>query len=283
MSSTSRINNKMNTFETFHKINDLIINNDETEARNELIQVLDFHEKEGLEYPEIVNNLIRQTGLYPYLRNDTASWQDRFIYELFKVNIGFSKPVTLHREQSSVLRQLMEGENLAVSAPTSFGKSFVVDSFIAIKKPKNIVIIVPTIALTDETRRRLHQKFSDRYKIITTTDVELGENNIFIFPQERAINYVDAIEEIDLLVIDEFYKASKNFDKERAPSLVRAIVKLGDKAKQKYFLAPNISKVEDNPFTKGMKVLYLDFNTVYLKKHDLYKTINNDEKKKSII
>ena len=273
----------MDTFATCHKINSLIINNNETEARNELIKVLDYHEKEELEYPEIVNHLIRQTGLYPYLRIETANWQDRFIYELFKVNIGLKKPVTLHREQSSILKKLIEGRDLAVSAPTSFGKSFVIDSFIAIKKPRNIVIIVPTIALTDETRRRLHQKFSDRYKIITTTDVKLGEFNIFIFPQERAINYVGKIDKIDLLVIDEFYKASQIFDKERAPSLVKAIIKLGDNSNQKYFLAPNISKVVDNPFTKGMEIVYLDFNTVYLQKHDLYKTIKNDEKKKSLI
>jgi reverse gyrase len=47
-------------------------------------------------------------------------------------------------------------------APTSFGKSFIIDAFIALKQPKNIAIIVPTIALTDETRRRLQRKFSNQ-------------------------------------------------------------------------------------------------------------------------
>lgn len=271
----------MDTFGACQNINKLITINNEDEARNELIKVLDFHKKEGIEYPEIVNHLIRQTGLYPYLSVNTANWQDRYIYELFKVNVGFRKPVTLHREQSAILKKLIEGKDLAVSAPTSFGKSFVVDSFIAIMKPQNVVIIVPTIALTDETRRRIHQKFSNEYKIITTTDVEKAEKNIFIFPQERAINYVHRIEQIDLLIIDEFYKASKVFDKERAPSLIKAIIKLGEKSKQKYFLAPNITKVEDNPFTKDMEIVYLNFNTVYLEKHNLYEEINNDEKKKS--
>jgi reverse gyrase len=49
----------------------------------------------------------------------------------------------------------MSGKNLAIIAPTSFGKSFIIDAFIALKQPKNTAIIVPTIALTDETRRRL--------------------------------------------------------------------------------------------------------------------------------
>lgn len=271
----------MDTFHACHYVNDLIAQNNEIDARNQLIKILDFHEKEKLEYPEVVNHLIRQTGLYPYLRIESAVWQDRFAFESFKVDIGLPKPITLHREQSSILKKLLQGQNLAISAPTSFGKSFVIDSFIAAKRPNNIVIIVPTIALTDETRRRLHQKFSDVYKIITTTDVQLSDKNIFIFPQERAINYVDKIDEIDMLVVDEFYKASKDFDKERAPSLIRAIIKLGDKAKQKYFLAPHISTLSDNPFTRDMEFIYLDFNTVYLEKHDLFREIRNDENKKS--
>src|SRR5690606_10289485 len=143
--------------------------------------------------------------------------------------------------------------NIAVSAPTSFGKSFIVDSFISIKKPTNVVIIVPTIALTDETRRRLHRKFSSEYKIITTPDVPLSEKNILIFPQERSISYADKLDRIDILVVDEFYKASAKFDKDRSPALLRAILKLGKKSHQRYFLAPNISSLKDNMFTKDME------------------------------
>ena len=77
------------------------------------------------------------------------------------------------------------------------------------------MIIVPTIALMDEMRRRLQRKFGYYYKIITTTDAALAERNLFIFPQERAIGYVEIITSLDLLVVDEFYKASARFDRER--------------------------------------------------------------------
>ncbi|WP_341466368.1 DEAD/DEAH box helicase, partial [Pseudomonas viridiflava] len=77
------------------------------------------------------------------------------MHESFKVDTGAPELVTLHREQSLLLSKLLSGKSVAVSAPTSFGKSFLIDSFISIKKPKKIAIIVPTIALTDETRRRL--------------------------------------------------------------------------------------------------------------------------------
>ncbi|MFL0138240.1 DEAD/DEAH box helicase, partial [Tenacibaculum maritimum] len=244
-------------------INNYLLVKDETNARNELIKLLDYHESNKIKYTPLINHLIRQTGLYPYMDIETSSWHDRYIYEVFKVDTGEERKLTLHREQSLLLKKLINGESLAVSAPTSFGKSFVIDSFISINKPRNVMIIVPTLALTDETRRRLYKKFANQYKIITTTDVELSEKNIFIFPQERAINYVDRIDKIDILIVDEFYKASSNFDKDRSPNLIKAILKLGKKAKQKYFLAPNISNLSENPFTKGMEFFSLDFNTVF--------------------
>lgn len=263
-------------FESCHKINDLLISEKDNEAREELIKLLDFHYNNKLDYTPLINHLIRETGLFPYLQQETSNWEERYIHEVFKVNVGDEKPVTLHREQSFLLKKLLEGSNIAVSAPTSFGKSFVIDAFIKIKKPKNVIIIVPTIALTDETRRRLYKKFANEYKIITTTEVEPSDKNIFIFPQERAINYLDKVEYFDIMIIDEFYKASSLFDKVRSPSLVKAIIKIGSKSKQKYFLAPNISTLVDNPFTADMEFIQLNFNTVYLEKHELYKEINKD-------
>ncbi|WP_043488096.1 DEAD/DEAH box helicase [Halomonas halodenitrificans] len=271
----------MDVFYECQKINDFIETNNEPKARDELIKLLDYHKQEQVSYSPLINNLIRQVGLYPYLDTETSSWQDRFVYESFKTDIGGDARVTLHREQSLILKKLTEGRNLAVSAPTSFGKSFIIDAFISIKKPKNIVIIVPTIALTDETRRRLQRKFSNHYKIITTSDVRISGKNIFIFPQERAAHYVDELENIDMLVIDEFYKASEKFDKERSSALINVILKLGRKASQKYFLAPNISKINENIFTRDMEFVHINFNTVYLEKHDLFNEIKGDDNLKS--
>lgn len=271
----------MDIFEECSVINDLLQANEGIEARNRLIRLLDTLGRENQAYNPLINHLIRESGLYPYLEPETSRWQDRFVYESFKVDIGQDEPVTLHSEQSLVLKHLLDGENLAVSAPTSFGKSLIIDAYIAIKKPKNILILVPTIALTDETRRRLSKKFSAEYKIVTTSEVELDEKNILIFPQERAIHYCDKLENLDLLVVDEFYKASQKFDPERSPALLKAMLKLGERAAQKYYLAPNIADLNDNLFTKGMTFLRMDFNTVFLEKHEEYKDINNDVKKKN--
>jgi len=61
------------------------------------------------------------------------------------------------------------------------------------------------------------------------------------------------------------------------------MIKLGEKAKQKYYLAPNISELDDNPFTKDMEFICLNFSTVYLQKHELYKEIGSDTKLKGDI
>ncbi|NCO00269.1 MAG: hypothetical protein GW906_00355 [Epsilonproteobacteria bacterium] len=273
----------MYIFNQCKEINNHLDLNNEDKARNQLILLLDYMKSNSVEYSPIVNHLIRLTGLYPYINTDNAILEDRLIYDIFKVDTGSEEPLTLHREQSSLLKKLLDGKNLAISAPTSFGKSFVIDSFISIKKPSNILIIVPTIALTDEVRRRIYKKFSHEYKIITTADVELSDKNIFIFPQERAIGYIDVIKSLDLLVIDEFYKASFDFDKERSSTLQKVILKLGKKASQKYYLAPNIEKLNSNLFTEDMEFIPLTFNTVYLSRHDTYKDITPSSKNTKLI
>ena len=271
-----------NLFERCKEINDLITQNKEQQARDSLIILLQELKDRKIKYTSLINHLIREVGLYPYIDEETADWQERFVCEAFKVDSGGGKVVALHREQSAVLKALLNGEDLAISAPTSFGKSFIIDAFIEIKQPDIVVIIVPTLALTDETRRRLYKKFSRIYKIITTTGVELGEKNLFIFPQERALQYVPEIEHIDLLIVDEFYKAGKiqgtNIPAdERTPQLIEAISQFGKKASQKYFLAPNISNFSNNPLTTGMRFEKVDFNTVYTRLFREYQNFSANE------
>ena len=271
----------MSVFSSCHHINNLIRSNKQSDARDSLIRLLDYHEQNDLPYTPLVNHLVREVGLYPYIIEETSDWQERYIIEAFKVQTSKNEYHVFHRDQYKLLKCLLEGKNIAVSAPTSFGKSFVIDALITIRNPNIVVIIVPTIALTDETRRRLYKKFASDYKIITTTDEIVEDKSIFIFPQERAINYINALKKIDLLIVDEFYKSSLIFDSDRAPALLRAILKLGEKATQKYYLSPNISKLIPNPFTKDMEFLKLDFNTVFLEKQELYQEINNDPDRKN--
>lgn len=264
----------MEAFEELHLINELLVDGREAEAREKIIRLInDLDDKEKNNIISPLNDLIRQVGLYPYMNLDQSTWQEQFLLKAFTVDIG-GREVILHREQSKLLSGLLDGKNLAVSAPTSFGKSFIVDAFLQLKKPKNVMMIVPTIALADEIRRRLQLKFSNDYKIITTTDIKLSKKNIFILPQERALSYQGVIKDIDLLIVDEFYKASPNENDSRSISLQRAMLEFQKIAKQRYYLAPNINQLTSNIFTKGIEFISIDCNTVALDIEHTYKNIN---------
>ncbi|EPY6175743.1 DEAD/DEAH box helicase [Campylobacter coli] len=239
-------------------------------------------------YPPILNHLIRQFGLYPYMNQSTSILEDRFLLECFKTNIGEDEPKVLHREQSRVLKRLLSNDSLILSAPTSFGKSFIIDALIAIKKPKNILIIVPTISLLDETRRRLTRKFYD-YKIITTTQqTKLENNNIFIFSPERAVEYFSFIRKenikLDFFIVDEFYKISKEYENERFAPLQNAILKYTNISSQRYYVCPNIDKInnKNSILCEGMEFECLNFNTVFININKCYKEQNFKKEQKII-
>ncbi len=266
-------------FEKCSRAAELLEQRRDAEGRDEVISLLAEIPRDQ-DYGELLNSLIRRCGLLPYMQLETANWTDRLVCEAFRVDGGNDLPVVLHREQSLVLKKLLDGESLAISAPTSFGKSFIVDAFIAIKKPSIVVIIVPTIALSDEIRRRIQKKFGASYKIVTTAGVELDERSILVCPAERIGGYLDSLEKIDLLIVDEFYKADSNLDKDRSPALLKAILRLSPKAKQRYFLAPHVKSLDDNAFTNGMQFLALDFKTVLLNVDPVYERLAEDATRK---
>ncbi|CAM4060893.1 DEAD/DEAH box helicase [Campylobacter armoricus] len=268
----------------YENLND---NNKETEAKEKLFYLLDKIQDKAL-YPPILNHLIRQFGLYPYMNQSTSILEDKFLLECFKTNIGEDEPKVLHREQSRVLKRLLSNDSLILSAPTSFGKSFIIDALIAMKKPKNILIIVPTISLLDETRRRLVRKFYD-YKIITTTQqTNLENNNIFIFSPERAVEYFSFIRKenikLDFFIVDEFYKISKEYENERFAPLQNAILKYTNISSQRYYVCPNIDKInnKNSILCEGMEFECLNFNTVFININKCYKEQNFKKEQKII-
>lgn len=230
----------------------------------------------------IWGDLAESVGFYPYIQRDasmidnTLSEEMRCIYHRSK----YLPNVYMHREQKDLSNIIFSGQNVIVSAPTSFGKSLLIEEVVASNKFKNIVIIQPTLALLDETRRKL-QKYSELYKIIVRTTQEPSEtrSNIFLFTAERVCEYIH-FGSVDFLVIDEFYKLSGNRDDERSSALNNAFYKLLKLCNpQFYLLGPNIDHISDGFAEKYNAVFYkskyslVDSNVV-----DLY----NSTKKESV-
>jgi hypothetical protein len=214
---------------------------------------------------QVLDALVRQLGLFPYLDPDDLSVADILAWEAHRP-IGVGGSTVFHEVQARVYRMLMNGESVILSAPTSFGKSLIIDALIAGGAFDNAVVVVPTIALLDETRRRL-SRFNSTHKIITHVSQELGERNLLVLTQERVIDFPE-LPPLDLFVIDEFYKLDANSDPDRGHLLNQAFYRLWKTGSQYYFLGPNIRAIpEDLPGTFTPRFVKTDYATVAANVH----------------
>lgn len=266
----------------------LLRSKNEKKAREIIIAVLDNWEKLNVETRDIWVDLIEASGFYPYLfvenlsRNLDTSSQIRINYHLSNT----IKNIHLHEEQKEILNLIEKRRNIVVSAPTSFGKSLLIEEIIASNSYRNIVIIQPTLALLNETFLKL-KKYSESYNLIlkSTQEIEFGTKNIFIFTAERVMEYQN-LPLIDFVVIDEFYKLSAQRDDERYEVLNNAANLLLNKHKaQFYFLGPNIDDISEGFIEKYNAVFYkTDYSMVNNQLIDLYsineKKLNQAGKRK---
>lgn len=225
-----------------------LLNNDAKSSENtsialEVITSRNF----STQYSGVVNSIFRQIGLYPKVDTDQCAIQDLFSLEMHRAPIldsEGSKSVVFHREQAIAYQTLLDGHSLVLSAPTSFGKSILVDAVISECLHKNILIVVPTISLIDETRRRMY-KFSKTHKIITHPGQAPGAKNIYVLTQERALDLVTD-EIFNLFVIDEFYKLDEREGEslgDRAKVLNAVFYKYIKQSDQFLLIGPNIESI----------------------------------------
>lgn len=259
-SSTLTVSDKFSLLKRIERIT-----NENFEEGKELILRLLSRRNDFLEANEILNDLIKKVGLYPYLNPDNLSLKDALAYEMHRP-AGMGN-VVFHSMQTKVYYELMNGRNVILSAPTSYGKSLIIDAIICSGRFRNILIIVPTIALIDETRKRL-SKYSSNYTVITSPRQDKKDKNIFIFTQERAIDIIDDLD-LDFYVIDEFYKLSSD-DDSRYQILNTVFYKLLKRGIQFYLLGPNVEAVDFGEF-KGCDFLFIqtDYKTVVTERHIL--------------
>ncbi len=217
----------------------LVLNSRENDrvAQELTLRALEHRDLFGTAVP-ILDGFTQDLGLYHYLDPEDLNPRDRISYEYHRP-LNFEDNIVFHRPQADIYRLLLDGESVALSAPASFGKSLIIDAVIATRHYKNIVIIVPTIALIDETRRRLTLRFKNEFKIITHSSQTPGKKNIYVLTQERYLEF-DALD-VDFFVIDEFYKLSPGRDDDdRCWLLNQAFYRLAKTGKQFYMLGPGI-------------------------------------------
>lgn len=256
-------------------------------GRDLIVRALDSRER-FFEHTTILKNMVRKSGLFPYLKKEFTSLtpDDLRVLELYQT--PFSDGYVFHSMQFHIFDLLKSGQNVVLSAPTSMGKSAIVDSLLGMGTLNRLVLVVPTIALADETRRRLQERFGDRYQIIHhSSQVCHSEQAVYVLTQER-VNERDDIVDIDLFVIDEFYKlafrqlksGAIDYQDERVIELNIALSKLLKVSKQFYLTGPFVNSI------RGLERLgyphtfvSTDFNTVALDVQTFGIKANDDEAK----
>jgi hypothetical protein len=194
------------------------------------------------DFRPILSTLARSIGLWNYIDTEAGEARDRLLAQAASVNLG--RRVVLHKEQIAALNILLAGKNLILSAPTSFGKSLLIDVLLTTGRYNRVAIILPTIALLDEFRKRLISRFGQKYQIIMHHSEPRGDGDkvIYLGTQERLLNRSD-IGKLDILVVDEFYKLDPNRNDDRSITLNAAVYSLLRKSSQFFFLGPNIERV----------------------------------------
>lgn len=233
-----------------------------------LADLLDAHPTELQSYRRLVSSLARSTGLWNYIETEWADETDAFVAEA--VTAPELGGVTFHREQIKALDALLAGRNLILSAPTSFGKSLLIDALLSTDRYRRVAVVLPTIALLDEFRRRFRDRFPEKFKLVMhQSEASTDDPTIFLGTQERLIHRED-LGDLDLTVVDEFYKLDPDRRDERSITLNAAVYRLLKRSKQFFFLGPNIDKISVAPDSRwNFEFLRTRFSTVAVETLDL--------------
>ncbi|MEQ9832566.1 DEAD/DEAH box helicase [Pectobacterium versatile] len=221
--------------------------NSEWEGRDLVIRALDKFKLFDSVEQSLLLNMVRAVGLFPYITPHLSSMaiSDRLAYEAHRVE-GVEQGMVFHHLQAHVFSLIMQGRNVVLSASTSVGKSLVIDAVLAQRRFNKVVVIVPTIALIDETRRRLVKRFKD-FNLITHPSQEslIETTNVYLLTQERVLQRPD-LADVEFFVLDEFYKidlGNATDESTRAVDLSLAFHKLAKTGAQFYMLGPHIQKI----------------------------------------
>ncbi len=187
------------------------------------------------------------------------------------------------------LYQSLSIKRMLVSAPTSYGKTFLMREILYLNKDRynNIVLVFPTIALLRENASEITRFVKEKeldYRVIKSVDgsIDPDQRNIFVFTPERTITLLTLFPhlKLDFFFYDEVYKIDEDycydetagmeeinakkkttlniFDDTRAKTFRIALYLLSKAVSDYYLAGPNLNR---DSFGSGMKT-YLETNNV---------------------
>ncbi len=243
---------------------DILCRSEKYEARNKAYKIISllhvFYSDDQMFKLQAYNVLVK-LGNFPSIKIVLGETEvkadeiviDHIIKETYQAAPGSSNIFT--DTQYKLFEKMKDSNHFSFSGPTSFGKSFIFESFIKylIEKKNgsdNIALLVPTRALINQVSMKLKTVIDNRkYKILTKPIVPLlykqGDTRfIFVFTPERLISYLSENNPvINYLLVDEAHKLLSDTDT-RAPLFYHALMIAKRKSINLYFSSPNVPNTE---------------------------------------
>ena len=242
------------------------INSDAQNRAYKIISLLQENYKNDSTFQIFANSVMVKLGNFPALtllekenqeelRQPYETLLTRSVKETYQ-EIPDSE-YTFTDPQYKIFESLKNNNHYSFSGPTSLGKSFIINAFIRYlikehRRTDNIVILVPSRALINQTVIKLKEEFKkeEKYTILAHPTVppmfkKEGQQYIFIFTPERLISYLSDSNnpKIDYLFVDEAHKTVAPKDT-RSPLYYHAISQAEQKTIKLYFASPNIQNPE---------------------------------------
>ncbi|QII51332.1 DEAD/DEAH box helicase [Bacillus paralicheniformis] len=242
------------------RFTDILCRSDITKARNlayKIISLLYNFYKEDSFFKLQAATVLVKLGNFPSLQlaidNEKINFDELKIESIIKKTFQTAPDSEniFTDAQYKVFEELKDSNHFSFSGPTSFGKSFIIESFIKYlirerNGSDNIVILVPTRALINQVTNKLKSEINDsKYKILSHPTVPFlyknkGNKYIFVFTPERLITYLsDDNPAINYVFVDEAQKLISDNDS-RAPLFYHALMLAKRKSVNLYFSSPNI-------------------------------------------
>lgn len=192
----------------------------------------------------------------------------------------------LHRFQKQILEKFSHDTNrFVLTAPTSFGKTFIVYQILQKMKYKTVLLIFPTISLLTENYERIKtSSFFKEYSVHTLSEEVVDENvnNLFIFTPERYLSFLDSKNKntFDFAFIDEIYKIDNGFlideetvlENERDVAYRLALEYICKQAKDIFLAGPYISL--DNETTNNSFLVFAAENNFRILHYNEYEIVS---------
>ena len=185
----------------------------------------------------------RNFHYFEMLRKKGHAWAESCVSPLAEIQKEFYQTQSgaqLTRQQKQLFEEFKKHRRLIVSAPTSFGKTRLLQEIILDRPYKRIALVMPTIALITENVGRLKsdKRFSD-YSIVNSTNFSLEAEKLILVltPEKLDLLLNESLDlKFDFFSIDEIYKIQD--DEERKSVFSNVLYELCKTNADFYLIGP---------------------------------------------